>query len=226
MRKAWVKFGGVVGAVIVPLFGLSAQAADQAGSGRAGWTNVAAEELTQRSKQPESSKSGGLSDSSVRVMMTYATSLIPDKVPGPDGKPMAVDKSDPGKYVIPNDAARRVIRAATRTAYADVCGLPELGQANYQAMLAQEKARETWSQEQILLIEALHLFAVSYFSGRAKIIEEPEATAEDGSTTVAKADEAAQPKEVAAPPPPKCPPEQREKVQSAINAYVASAKAQ
>jgi hypothetical protein len=200
-------------------------------------TAVAAEELDKRSKQAEASQgqSGGLSDSSVRVLMTYAFSLIPETTPGPDGQPLKVDKSDANKFVIPGEDARRVIRAATRSAYADVCGLPELGEANYKAMLAGEEARK-WSREQLLMINALHLFAVSYFTGNAKIIEEPGTTdepaaADDGTTTVSKAPGAAeggddqQVREVEAPPPPKCPPEQKQKVENAINAYVKAAQA-
>lgn len=225
MRVALIKLGGAAGAAVLALLSSApVKAADQSGM-----TAVAAEELDRRSKPPEENKVGGLSESSVRVMVTYAFSLIPDQVPGPDGKPATVDKSDPNKYVIPSEDARRVIRAATRSAYADVCGLPELGQANYQAMLAQEEAKKTWTREQILMIEALHLFAMSYFTGNAKIVEGPavesgEAAQGDGSTTVSK-DGASEPKEVEAPPPPKCPPEQKQKVENAINEYVKAAQA-
>ena len=50
MRIAWVKLGGVVGAVLVPWCGASALAVAQTTDGRAGMTTLAAEELTQRSK--------------------------------------------------------------------------------------------------------------------------------------------------------------------------------
>lgn len=224
MRVAWIKLGGAACvAVLALLSSAPVKAADQSGM-----TTVAAEELDRRSKQPEESKSGGLSESAVRVMVTYAFSLIPEETQGPDG-PVKVDKSDPNKYVIPSEDARRVIRAATRSAYADVCGLPELGQANYKAMLAQEEARKTWTREQMLMIEALHLFAMSYFTGNAKITEGGDSGGTDpaqgdGATTVSKAEEpGAPPREVQAPAPPKCPPEQKQKVESAINAYVAAA---
>src|SRR5262249_61570170 len=77
-------------------------------------------------------KSGGLSDSAVRVLMTYALSIIPDDYPGPDGKPIKVQKDDPNKFVIPVEDARRIIRAATRSAYAEVCDLKDLERANFQ----------------------------------------------------------------------------------------------
>ena len=237
MKVAWIELGGAASAVLVALLMTApVRAADSSGV-----TAVAAEELDKRSKEAEASqgKSGGMSESSVRVLMTYAFSLIPAEVQGPDGQPVKVDKSDPNKYVIPTEDARRVIRAATRSAYADVCGLPELGEANYKAMLAGEEARK-WSREQRLMISALHLFAVSYFTGNAKIIEEPGTTdapadataAPDGTTSVSKAPGAAasadqdqQVREVEAPPAPKCPPEQKQKVENAINAYVKAAEA-
>ncbi len=222
MRVAWIKLGGAASAAVLALL-LSApvKATDQSGL-----TTIAAEELDKRSRQPESSESGGLSESSVRVMVTYAFSLIPEQIQGPDGQPVTVDKSDPNKYVIPSEDARRVIRAATRSAYAEVCGLPELGEANYKTMLAQEQSKD-WSREQILMIEALHLFAMSYFTGNAKITEGPPASggADDGSTTVSKGEEAGETQEVEAPPAPKCPPEQKQKVQNAIQAYVQAAQA-
>ena len=111
--------------------------------------------------------------------------------------------------------------------YAEVCGLPELGEANYKAMLAQEKANNEWSREQVLLIEALHLFATSYFSGRTKITQEVEPEAGDGSSTVSKGgtESQSETEEVAVPAPPQCPPEQKQKVENAIKAYVQSAQA-
>ncbi|ODR98829.1 hypothetical protein AUC68_06435 [Methyloceanibacter methanicus] len=211
--------------MLVPLIGTPAEAADQATDRRSSMTTVAAEELNQRSKQPATGQNGGLSERGVRNMVYYAFSLIPDEVKGPDGKMVPVDKADPNKFVIPEDDARRVIRAATRSAYADVCGLPNLAQANYEAMLTKEKAQQSWSREQLLMIEALHLFAVSFFTGNASFSTEPDSDSAEGEGAAAQA--SGEPSEVhKAPPPPKCPPEQRQRVESAINAYVASAGAQ
>ncbi len=175
------------------------------------------EELGKRAKQPQSGESGGLGDSAVHAMMTYAFSLLK----GPDGKPIDIDEGDQEKlkkYSISLNSARDVIRAATRSAYADICNLPDLGAANYRAMVANEKARNQWSPEQLQMIDALYLFAVSYFTGNAQIIEEP---AGDQAANEATGEE-----RVFQAPTPKCPPEQKQKVQSAINAYVASVQAQ
>jgi hypothetical protein len=235
MKIAWIQLGGAASAAALMLLMSGPAIAAEAATGI---TAVAAEELDKRSKQAQESQgeSKGMSDSSVRVFVTYAYSIIPDQVPGPDGTPVKVDKSDPNKFVIPNDDARRVIRVATRSAYADVCGLPELAAANYETMVKGEKEKKSWSPEQIMMIDALHLFAVSYFTGNATITDEEgaeEGAAQgEGATTVSKsdgpvepADPAGQaPREVTAPAPPKCPPEQKERVTNAINAYVRAAQ--
>lgn len=225
MKNTWVMFSGAAGLLMMPLLGAPASATDQDASNRTGMTVVAAEELNQRSKQPAASQQGGLSERGVRNMVFYAFSLIPDNVKGPDGKMAPVDKSDPNKFVIPEEDARRVIRAATRSAYADVCGLPELGKANYKAMMAEEASKQSWSREQLLMIEALHLFAVSFFTGNATFSDAPESAASGGEGAAAEGGAGTETVQKA-PPPPACPPEQRQKVESAINAYVAAAGGQ
>jgi hypothetical protein len=190
-----------------------------------GMTILAAEELTQRSKQPAPSRSGGMSDRGVRTMTLYASTLIPDRIKGPDGKMVQLDKSDPNKFLIPMDSARRVIQAATRSAYADVCGLPELGTANFQTMMAVERAQQSWTQEQIVMMETLHLFATSFFAGKAAVPINPDtAPSSWQDKVVEEGDGEAQ--KLALPPAPECPPERKQQVEAAINAYVANAKSQ
>jgi hypothetical protein len=218
-----------------------------------------AEELDKRSKAPDASApdaNGGaskdkLSDSSVRVMSTFAWSILPEEYPGPDGKKIKIDKSDPTKFLIPVDDARRIIRVATRSAYAEVCKLPELEKANYEKMMQGEAGRKTWSKEQMIFINFLHMFAVSYFTGDMKITEDkagdkatnaaapavpglsvtppnPGATAsaqDQPAPAPDNAPAAADPNAVDAfvPKRPTCTPEQKDKVTSAINAYVQAA---
>ena len=219
MHMAWFQWGGAAAAVVLALLtGAPLRAADDSG------VRPVAEELGQRAAAaaPEAQQKGGLSDSAVRVLMTYAFSIIPEEQPGPDGKPVKVDKSDANKFLIPDEDARRVIRAATRSAYAEACQLENLALANYQAMMQSEMAKKIWSEQQLLMINALHRFSSSYFSGNAKITEVPD----EGDTAVAKGD--AQPSQGAnlvAPKRPQCPPEQKQKVENAINAYVQAAQA-
>ncbi len=165
--------------------------------------------------QPQPQPQGGLSDNAVGVMQSYAFSLIPDEQPGPDGKPVKLDKSDPLIFQIPNDDARRVIRAATRSAYAEVCELPDLAQANYRALIGSERAKKSWTEPQLLMVNALFLFSVSYFAGNAKVGDSEAADA-------SKQGAAEQNSAATAPNRPKCPPEQKQKVIAAINAYVKS----
>jgi hypothetical protein len=188
-------------------------------------TILAAEELAQRSKQPTPKKGGGLSDRGVQTMTSYASWLLPDQIKGPDGKPVKLDKSDPAKFAIPIDSARRAIQAATRSAYADVCGLPELAQANFETMMANERSQYSkLTQEQLLMLETLHAFATSFFAGTAAVpIEAGSAPSGWQDKVLEEGD--GPPQQLKAPPPLKCSPERKEQVEAAINAYVAAAGA-
>lgn len=241
MQKAWIQWSGAAAAAVLTLLASTPlRAADNDG------VRPVAEELGQRTKPaaaaPGGEQKGGLSDSAVRVLMTYAFSIIPDETPGPDGKPVKVDKSDPNKFLIPTEDARRVIRVATRSAYAEVCQLPELEKANFETLMRGEQTK-AWTHDQMLLISALHIFAVSYFTGSVKVTTKEEAEdvppseriAPEGAATAAAKPPAGQaPKagaddpqtQIVAPKRPDCPPEQKQKVTNAINAYVQAAKAE
>jgi hypothetical protein len=234
MQRACSQWGGAAAAVVLALM-LAAplRAADNSGM------RPVAEELGERTKPPaapEADQKGGLSDSAVRVLMTYAMSIIPDNYEGPDHKPVKIDKSDPSKFLIPVDDARRIVRAATRSAYAEVCDLKDLARANFETLMKGEEAKK-WSTDQMFLVRALHIFSVSYFTGSIKITttEEPEGAAAKppakgaSPTAVAKggqpaeaADAPGAETEVIAPKRPTCSPEQKVKVTNAINAYVAA----
>jgi hypothetical protein len=234
MQFVWFRTSGfaLVAVLALPLTA-SLEAAENGG------VAPAAGALDKRTKLPvePEGQAGGISDSAVRVLMTYAVSIIPDEVRGPDGKPVKVNKSDVNKFFIPTEDARRVIRVATRSAYAEVCQLLDLQQANYQTFMKGEEARKVWSHDQLLLINALHMFSVSYFLGNLKITmtevdENAPAGTTGGATAVAKgaapqqaAGQNAEDSEVVAAPRPQCPPEQKQKVMNAINAYVQAAKA-
>jgi hypothetical protein len=211
MKMLGFHWGGAVTAAVLALLTAEAlQAADQTG------VRPVAEELGQRAAPPETQQKSGMSDNAVRVLMTYAFSIIPETQNGPDGKPVKIDKTDPNVFLIPVEDARRVIRAATRSAYAEACQLENLARANYQAMMQSEMAKKVWSEPQLLMINALHMFSASYFSGDAKITEVPE----NGATEAAKGDNQPSGVDLVVPKRPQCPPEQKQKVENAINAYV------
>lgn len=237
MQKVWVQLGGVTAIAALTLLGtVSVVAAQQTG------VKTAAEELDKRSKPAEGAGGGQgkLSDRSVNVMSSLAFSIMPEEYPGTDGKPHKVNKSNPNKFLVPVDDARRIIRVATRSAYAEACGLLELERANFEALMKNEEARKTWTREQLLFIRALHIFSVSYFTGNMQITTTEEENDVQGAKTAADLDDAknkksaSAPKEESAADPatPKvlaqkkleCPPEQKERVTKSITAYVQSAK--
>ena len=130
MQRACIQWGGAAATVAL------GAAAWRTGQGRRQYGHEARgrrarSSAPSRPQRLDGEQKGELSDSAVRVLMTYALSIIPDTYPGPDGKPVKVDKIDPNKFVIPVDDARRIVRVATRSAYAEVCKLEDLERANY-----------------------------------------------------------------------------------------------
>ena len=195
------------------LLGAPLHAAEQSG------VRTVAEELGSRTKAEAAPEGGqkGMSDSRVRVMSTYALSILPDEVQDKSGTKIKLDKSDPNIYLIPLDDARRIIRVATRSAYAEACGLYDLEKANFQAMYLAEQARRVWSKEQMMFIQALHTFSTSYFTGNVKITEQP------ADAPAAATPEAAEPATTTLTPKKlECRPGQKEKVTAAIDNYVKS----
>jgi hypothetical protein len=221
MQSCRFHWGATAAAVFLVLSaGTPLKAADEAA------VRPAAEELGQRAAVPQGQQKGGLSDSAVRVLMGYAFSVIPEQQAGPDGKQVKLDKSDPNKFLIPSEDARRIIRAATRSAYAEACELPDLAQANYQALMRSEAAKKTWTEPQLLMVNALYLFSASYFAGNVKITDDGQAP--DGAPGAASPPKEAAPGQetsLVTPKRPQCPPEQKQKVVAAINAYVQSVPA-
>jgi len=221
MRVAWIYWSGAAFTVALAL-----QAAAPLNAAEQGSVHYVAEELGNRTKAPEAEQAApkGLSDSAVRVMSTFALSVLPDKVPDANGEMVKLDKSDPNKYLVPIEDARRVIRVATRSAYAEVCQLLDLEKANFDAMIRTERLR-AWTAEQMMFMHALHTFATSYFAGNVKITtkveeEKGKSLAQEGAAAANASDGATStmtPKKL------DCPPGQKEKVAAAINAYVQSA---
>ena len=224
MKSCRFYWGAAAVAVVLVLSaGTPLKAADEAA------VRPAAEELGQRAAVPQGQQKSGLSDSAVRVLMGYAFSVIPEQQAGLDGKQVKLDKSDPHKFLIPTEDARRIIRAATRSAYAEACELPDLAQANYQALMRSEGAKKTWNEPQLLMVNALYLFSASYFAGNVKITDDGQAP--DGAPGAANPPKEAAPAapgqetSLVTPKRPQCPPEQKQKVVAAINAYVQSVPA-
>lgn len=126
---------------------------------------------TAQSGEPEPEADSKITDRVVRIMLGFAWGMVPEEYANEDGKTIKVDKSDPKKFIIPVDEARKVIRAASRSAYAQICSMPDRQHANYVTFMRGEKARNVWSEDQMIFINSLHLFTVLYLTGNAKVVE-------------------------------------------------------
>ena len=215
MRKTWLVGSSAAAAVLALMLGTPLKAGDQSG------VKPVAEELGPRTKPSGSGR--GLSDSSVRVMSLWAWSIMPEESPDASGKIVKIDKSNGDLYVVPVGDARRVIRVAMRSAYADACDLRELGLENFKTLMRGEQARKVWNSNQLMYINFLHIWAVSYFTGNFTMDEEKDKGGAAPAAANAQADgkqpDGFTPKKLV------CPPQQKEKVARAINAYVQAAKA-
>lgn len=105
------------------------------------------------------------SDRTVRVIVSLAWSLVPEKDKVADGEEVTIDKSSPKKYMIPMGDARRIIKIANRTAKAAKCRLPELEVMNHRQLLSNEKDRGKWTEEQLYFIHRVHLTTVIVATG-------------------------------------------------------------
>ncbi len=230
MRMSWVGVGaGALAALLLtasgPLLAAEAQGA-----------KTVAEQLNERTKTPppaQAQDDHGLSDSAVRVMSGYAWAILPDQVQGPDGTTQKIDKSDPKKFFIPISDARTVIRAAMRSAYAQICDLPDLERQNYMTLMQGEQNRGVWSKQQMQFINALHTFSVSYFTGSLKITANDPNKAKNGGQAAGGQNAGAGKAAANAtqgddsgfdPKKPTCTPEKKKAVTEAILAFVNASK--
>lgn len=169
------------------------------------------------SKSSTAKKSKDLSDRSVRVLQSFAWQIMPSEYETKKGKKIKVTGVDPKKFMIPVQDARRVIVAARRSAYAQICELPEHQAANYQRLMASEQNLKKWSPEQLLFINRLHLFTVMWLTGNVKIGDA--AGKETKESVKKKLKDAAK-----TPAQQTCSDAQREQVRQQIETYVKAAE--
>jgi hypothetical protein len=161
---------------------------------------------------PALAQSKELSDKSVLTLMRYAWGMVPEKFTTPLGKTIIVDKSRASESIVPIDIAREVIRVARMSAYAQFCELPEEQRANYQTLMRREEAKSTWSDQQMLFINQLHLFTVMTLTGKVQLVEkdgDKQVIVQEGKPTRVES----------------CTDTERKKIQDQIMAYVSSAPA-
>lgn len=160
------------------------------------------------------------SDRAVRVIVSFAWTLVPEEYETAEGKKVKVDRSDPAKFMIPMDDARRVIRAAHRSANAQICDLAEHQAANYVKMMKREKVSKKWSDLQLLFINRLHLFTVQWLTGNVEFADAKEKKDKNSPAEIKeRLKKAAKQKSKRT-----CTEEQRKKVKQQIEAYVQAAE--
>lgn len=176
MRKVSAAAGFVAGLMLTAGFASLAFAEPSALQ-----TAASQAEAQAKATNKQADGEGKLNDRVVRIMLSFAWGLVPEEYAEADGKTVKVDKSDPNKFFIPTEDARRVIRAGTRSAQAQICQLQDKQEANYAALMKSEAGKKTWSKDQMLFIHSLHLFTVLYLTGNAKLEEKDDTpTAQEG----------------------------------------------
>jgi hypothetical protein len=150
-----------------------------------------------------------LSDKSIGTLMDYAWAITPGKFTLPSGKTIEVDKNNRDSVMIPIETAREVVRTGRLSANAQICTLPEEQAANYQTLMAREREKSKWSDQQMLYISQLHLFTVMMLTGKVNVVSR------EGDDKDVKIEEPEKPAKA-----PTCSDAEKEKVKAQIIAYI------
>jgi hypothetical protein len=150
-----------------------------------------------------------LSDKSVRVLMRWAWTMLPEKFTPPSGKTIVVDKKKPQEVEVPLDTARETVKVGNLSAQAQLCDLMEEQQANYETLMLRQKTSGKWSEQQMLYIQKLHQVTVMIMTGKITITEK------EGDVVVAKRDAKTNPNQ-------QCSDDNRSKVKAQITTYINS----
>jgi hypothetical protein len=153
--------------------------------------------------QDSTEKNKKLSDRTVRVIMGTAFAGIPESLPKPNGEVVKLDRSDPKKFLIPLDDARRIIIKSVLSARADLCGLKDLERKHFLSIMRHEKALEKWTSYQLTYIDILHATTGIYMTGASAT----------GDTAKKKMDGSEDRRNDYS-----CSPEERERVRAAVEA--------
>ncbi len=150
-----------------------------------------------------------LSEKSVATLMDYAWVVLPQKFTAPNGKTIEVDKKK-RDALIPIDVAREVIKAGNLSAQAQLCDIMEAQIANYHALMARERSKNKWTDQQLLYITTLHRMTIHMAAGKMRVVEK-------GAEEVQVILEPIEPSKES------CNDEKKKKVVDAVAAYVESA---
>ena len=152
-----------------------------------------------------------LSDKSVATLMDYAWSLVPAQYSQADGKVIVTDKKNKAAAIVPIDIAKEIIRVGRISAHAQICDMSDEQKKNHTELMKREGDKKTWSPQQMLYINQLHLVTVMLLTGRMKVIDK------DGDKEVSLETDKA--------PSQTCSEEEKGKIQDLVKTYVKSANA-
>jgi hypothetical protein len=147
-----------------------------------------------------------LSDKSIRSFMEYAWSLTPQQFSKQDGTVIVIDKKKKQDVMVPIDVAREVIRVGRISAHAQICGLSDHQVINHRSLMKREEEKKSWSDQQMVYINQLHLTTVMLLTGKIRLVEkdgDKEVVIDDGKSAQQT-----------------CTEEQKAKVRDVIIAYV------
>jgi hypothetical protein len=169
---------------------------------------VCAAALALLSVGPSGAQEKDLSDNSVKVLMRWAWTLLPEKFTPPNGKTIVVDKKKPKDVEVPLDVAREAVKVGNNSAQAQLCDLWEEQQANYDTLMLRQRSSGKWSDQQLLYIQKLHQVTVMIMTGKITITEK------EGDVVVSQHDAKTNP--TAQP----CTDDNRQKVKTQIANYI------
>ncbi len=113
-----------------------------------------------------------LSEKSVVTLMNYAWTVLPAKFTTPERKTIEVDKTK-RDAMVPIETGRDVIKAGYMSAQAQLCDMWEDQIANYDAMIARERAKSNWTDQQLLYITTLHRMTIHMAAGKMRVVDKP-----------------------------------------------------
>ena len=133
--------------------------------------NVAPIFLTRSAQGRIQSANGGVTDKAVSMIMEYAWAMTPARYKTSDGKEIVVDKTRKSDVLVPIDLARDIVFASRRSSFAQICDLPELQVVNYNFLISRERAKNRWTDQQLLYVVQLHVVSVAMQTGNIKIVD-------------------------------------------------------
>jgi hypothetical protein len=112
---------------------------------------------------------GGLGDRQIADIIENALAMVPPTLHRPNGTVIRFDRKNRASIVMPVDVVRDVAFAGRRSAYAQVCALPDYVQRNYEALVRRIKASVAVTEQQAFFLTMVHRYVVALLSGNITI---------------------------------------------------------